>query len=115
MKSNIVKRKNFSFEFTEDTSKLIILVENYRKIRSRLLSGTVYTGVEVHRMDLWNDLGFSLCAVSSICHVVTTSDEREKVQVGVSTDWCVTVEHQRLSSTRVISVDYQTSKLQYNY
>jgi len=36
LKSNIVKRKNFSFEFTKDTSKFIILVENYEKIRSRL-------------------------------------------------------------------------------
>ena len=33
----------------------------------------------------------------------------------VSTDWCVTVEHQRLSSIEVISVNYQTSKLQCNY
>ena len=33
----------------------------------------------------------------------------------VSTNWCVTVEHQRLSSIRIIFVDYQTSKLQYNY
>ena len=35
--------------------------------------------------------------------------------MGVSTDWCVTVEHQRLSSIKVIFIDYQTSKLQYNY
>ena len=35
--------------------------------------------------------------------------------MGVSADWCVTVEHQRSSSIRIIFVDYQTSKLQYNY
>ena len=29
--------------------------------------------------DLWNDLGFSLCAVPSVCHVVATSDEEGKV------------------------------------
>ena len=33
----------------------------------------------------------------------------------VSADWCVTVEHQRSSSIRVIFIDYQTSKLQCNY
>ena len=35
--------------------------------------------------------------------------------MGVSTDWYVTIEHQRSSSIRVIFVDYQTSKLQCNY
>ena len=35
--------------------------------------------------------------------------------MGVSTNWCVTVEHQRLSSIRAIFVNYQTSKLQCNY
>ena len=48
-----------------------------------------------------NGLGFNLCAVPSVYHVVTTSDEEEKVQVGVSTDWCVAVEHWRSSSMRV--------------
>jgi len=50
---------------------------------------------------LWNDLGFSLCAAPSVCRVVATSDEGKKVQVGVSTDWCVAVEYQRSSSIRV--------------
>ena len=35
--------------------------------------------------------------------------------MGVSADWCVTIEHWRLSSIRVIFIDYQTSELQYNY
>jgi len=35
--------------------------------------------------------------------------------MGVSADWCVTIEHQRLSLIRVVFIDYQTSKLQYNY
>ena len=35
--------------------------------------------------------------------------------MGVSTDGCVTVEYQGSSSMRVIFVNYQTSKLQYNY
>jgi len=65
-----------------------------------VLSGMVHTGVEVCRMDLWNDLGFSLCAMLSVYHMVATSDEGKKVWVGVSTDWCVAIEHQRLSSIR---------------
>ena len=51
-------------------------------------------------MDLWNDLGFSLCAVPSVCHMVATSDEEKEVQVEVSAEWCVAVEHQRSSSIR---------------
>ena len=39
------------------------------------MSGVVHTGMEVHRMDLWNNLGFSLCAALSVCRVVATSDE----------------------------------------
>jgi len=50
-----------------------------------------------------------------VCHVVTTSDERKKSREEVSTDWCVTVEHQELSSIIFIFVDYQTSELQCNY
>ena len=49
---------------------------------------------------LWNDLGFSLCAVPSVCRVVATSDEGEEIRVEVSTDWCVAVEHRRSSSIR---------------
>ena len=33
----------------------------------------------------------------------------------VSTNWCVIIEYWRSSLIRVIFVDYQTSKLQYNY
>ena len=61
----------------------------------------VHTGVEVYIMDLWNNLGFSLYTALSVCCMVTTSDEGKKVRVGVSTDWCVTVEHQRSSLIRV--------------
>ena len=35
--------------------------------------------------------------------------------MGVSTNWYVAIEYQKLSSIRVIFVDYQTSELQYNY
>ena len=54
----------------------------------------------------------------SVCHMVTTLDKRKKSEIGMSADWYVTIitiEHQGLSSIRVIFVDYQTSKLQYNY
>ena len=66
-------------------------------------------------MNLWNDLGFSLCAAPSVCHMVATSDGRKKSKVKVSADWCVAIEHQISSSIRVIFVDYQTSELQCNY
>jgi len=64
------------------------------------LSGAVHTGVEVHRMDLWNDLGFSLCAALSVCCVVANSDDGKKSEVEMSADWYVAVEHQRSSSIR---------------
>ena len=66
-------------------------------------------------MDLWNNLGFSLCAVPSVCHMVATLDDRKKSKMRVSADWCVAIEHQRSSSIRVIFVNYQTSELQCNY
>ena len=37
-------------------------------------------------MDLWNDLSFSLCAVLSVCHMVTTSDDGKKSEMEVSAD-----------------------------
>ena len=66
-------------------------------------------------MNLQNDLSFSLCAVLSVCYVVATSNELIKSEIGVSADWCIAIKHQRLSSIRIIFIDYQTSKLQYNY
>ena len=65
-----------------------------------ILSGTVHTGVEVHKMDFWNDLGFSLCAVLSVCYMVTTSDNGKKSEMEVSANWYVAIEYQRLSSIR---------------
>ena len=70
-------------------------------IRRKVLSGVVYTVVEVHRMDLQNNLGFSLYAALSVCHVVATSDDRKQSEIEVSADWCVAIEHQRSSSIRV--------------
>ena len=56
--------------------------------------------------DLWNNLGFSLCAALSVCHMVATLDDRKKSEMGISADWCVAVEHWRLSSIRIIFIDY---------
>ena len=47
--------------------------------------------------------------------MVTASDDRKKSKMGVSADWYVAVEYWRLSSIRVIFVNYQTSELQCNY
>jgi len=52
-------------------------------------------------INLWNNL--------------TTSDEKKKSKIDVSTNWYITIKHQRLSSIRVIFVNYQTSELQCNY
>jgi len=43
--------------------------------------------------NLWNNLGFSLCATLSVCHVVTTSDKWKKSEMEVSADWCIAIEH----------------------
>ena len=51
-------------------------------------------------MDLWNDLGFSLCTVPSVCSMVATLDDGKKSKIEVSAEWCVAVEHQRSSSIR---------------
>ena len=51
-------------------------------------------------MDLWNDLGFSLCTALSVCCMVVTSDDGKKSEMEVSADWYVTIEHRRLSSIR---------------
>ena len=64
---------------------------------------------------LQNNLSFSLYAAPSIYHMVVTSDRRKKSGIGVSTDWCITIKHQRLSSIRIIFVDNQTRELQCNY
>ena len=66
-------------------------------------------------VDLWNNLGFSLCAAPSVCYMVITSDDRKKSEMGVSANWCVAVEHQGSSSIRIIFINYQTSELQCNY
>ena len=58
-----------------------------------ILSGMVHTRMEVCGMDLWNNLGFSLYAVPSVCHMIATSDDGEKSKMEVSADWCVAIEH----------------------
>ena len=65
--------------------------------------------------NLLNNLSFSLCAVLSNCCIVATSDKGKKSKIKVSADECVTIEHWRSSSIKVIFIDYQTSKLQCNY
>ena len=38
------------------------------------------------KVNLWNDLGFSLCAMLSVCHMIVTSDNRKKSEMGASAD-----------------------------
>jgi len=49
---------------------------------------------------LWNNLGFSLYAAPSVCHMVTISDIGKKPKMGVSAEWYVAVEHWRSSSIK---------------
>ena len=37
-------------------------------------------------VDLWNDLGFSLYTILSICYIVAISENRKKSEMGVSAD-----------------------------
>ena len=37
-------------------------------------------------MNLWNNLGFSLYAMLSVCYMVITSDSRKKSEIEVSAD-----------------------------
>ena len=65
--------------------------------------------------NLWNNLSSSLYAVLFVYCVVITLDEQIKSKIEVCANWYIAVNHQRLSSIRIIFVDYQTSKLQCNY
>ena len=57
------------------------------------MSGMVHTGVEVCKIDLWNNLGFSLYTVLSVCHMVTTLDEWMRSKIEVSANWYVAIEY----------------------
>ena len=43
--------------------------------------------------NLWNDLGFSLCATLSDYYIVAILDERKKSKIKMSTDWYITIEY----------------------
>ena len=44
-------------------------------------------------MNLWNDLGFSLCAMLSVCDMIATLDEWMKSKIEVSANWYVAIDH----------------------
>ena len=79
---------------------MVVLRQTYGHCQARFTPGWKSTEWTRRWADLWNNLGFSLCAAPSVCHVVATSDEGEGVWVGVSAEWCVAVEHRRSSSIR---------------
>jgi len=66
-------------------------------------------------VDLWNDLGFSLCAAPSVYRMVATSDDREKSKREVSTDlvchcWTPEIEfNKRLSLSIIRLVNYSVT------
>jgi len=77
------------------------------------LSGMIYTGAESlqdrlgNMWTLLNNLGFSLCTTLSVCHIVTTSDNRKKSEMGVSADlvyccWTPEIEFNKSLSSSII-------------
>jgi len=48
-------------------------------------------------------------------HMVTTSDEMKKSEIEVSANECIAIKYQKLSSIKIIFINYQTSELQCNY
>jgi len=45
-----------------------------------------FMSLSIEFTHLWNDLGFSLYTVLSVCHMVATLDEWKKSKMGLSTD-----------------------------
>jgi len=80
--------------------KLNEVCDNLISCQMRFTLGWKSAGWTQRSADLWNDLGFSLCTVPSVCCMVATLDVRKKSKMGVSAEWCVTVEHWRSSSIR---------------
>ena len=63
-----------------------------------IISGIIHTRDEslqnwLRDVNLWSDLGFSLCAILSNCHIVTILDRKKKSKIEVSTDWYITIKH----------------------
>jgi len=57
--------------------------------------------------DSWNDLGFSLCTVLSICHVVAILENKKKSEMEVSADlvyhcWTLEIEFNKSLSLLII-------------
>ena len=58
-------------------------------------------------VDLWNNLGFSLYTALSICHIVATSENKKKSEIGVSTNivcyyWILEIEFNKSLSLSII-------------
>ena len=92
------------------------------------LSGLVHTRGESlwkwtwRYVDLWNDLGFSLCAAPSVCCIVVISDNRKKSEIGVSANlvyhhWTLGIEFNKSLSLLIIRlVNYSvTTSLIYKF
>ena len=82
-------------------------VPNVKKNCWALVSDTVHTGVKVCKIDLLNNLGFSLCAILPVCYMVETSDNRKKSKMRVSADlvchcWILEIEFNKSLSSLII-------------
>ena len=107
-----VKKSNLVSGLTQENSigssvqnHLLYILKAYDLCTIQPCQAWFTPGVKVCRIwlgdvNLWNDLGFSLCTVLSVCCVVAILEERKKSKMEVSADQCVTIEHQRSSSIR---------------
>ena len=82
-------------------------VPNVKKNCWALVSDTVHTGVKVCKIDLLNNLSFSLCAILPVCYMVETSDNRKKSKMRVSADlvchcWILEIEFNKSLSSLII-------------
>ena len=75
--SNLENDRSFLIKST-DCIWVIQNLQNCYTCQARFTPRWKSTECTQRWADLWNDLGFSLCAAPSVCHVVVTSDEEEK-------------------------------------
>ena len=103
-------------------NKPISSTHSWSKCQARFTPGWKSAEWTRRWVDLWNDLGFSLCAVLSVCHMVATSDEGEKVRDRseywfVCHRWTPEIEfNKRLSSSIIRLANYSvTTSLIYKW
>ena len=109
-----------NFEYT--LRDLGVIQKFNSSVRCSLHQGWRSTRWTQRCVDLLNDLNFSLCGVPSVCHMVTTSNNRKKSEIEVSTNlvcryWTLEIEFNKNLSLLIIRlVNYSiTTSLIYEF